>query len=147
MYEKDLTLVPNGGSFGIRSIFEDKQGKFWICNTLHRYDFDIEKTAQIDRLQYQKIKGIGNADIFGGEEYIYFSYINEDNNGSLWLTTWDQGVYKYDGNNIIHYSVKDGNKDVNLVSMYKDNQGILWLGTPDNGAFKFNGNSFERFNP
>jgi len=147
MYEKDLTIVPNGGSFGIRSIFEDREGSFWICNTLHRYVFDIDKTEKNDRLQYQKINGIGDAEIFGGDDYIYYSYIVEGNTGDLWLTTWDKGVYRYDGKNITHYPVKDGNKDVNLVSMYKDNQGILWLGTPENGAFKFNGNTFEKFKP
>jgi len=145
MYERDLTIVPAGGSFGIRSIFEDKEGSFWICNTQHRYIFDLEETAKSDRLKYTRSNGIGNAKIFGGDEYIYYSYILEDNNGDIWLTTWDQGVFKYDGKNITNYSVKDGSKDVNLVSMYKDNQGNLWLGTPENGAFKFNGKSFEKF--
>ena len=71
----------------------------------------------------------------------------EDKHGNIWLTTWDKGVYKYDGKNITNYSVKDGATDVNLVSMYRDNQDDLWLGTPDNGTFKFNGNTFERFKP
>jgi ligand-binding sensor domain-containing protein len=145
MYEEDLTITPSGGTFGIRSIFEDKKGHFWLCNTWHRYIFDFDKTAKSDRLQYQKTEGIGDAKIFNGDPYIYYSHIVEDNQGNIWLTTWSQGVYKYDGKNITHYAVKDGSKEVNLVSMYKDKQGDLWLGTPENGAFKFNGNTFERF--
>ena len=147
MYEEDLTIAPSGGTFGIRSIFEDREGSFWFCNTRHRYIFDFDKTTKSDRLQYQKTKGIGNAKIFGGDEYVYYSYIVEDRHGNIWLTTWDKGVYKYDGENITNYIVKDGAEEVNLVSMYQDNQGDLWLGTPENGAFKFNGNTFERFNP
>ncbi len=147
MYEEDLTIGLSGGTFGIRSIFEDKESSFWFCNTWHHYIFDFDKTIKSDRLQYQKTNGIGNAKIFGGDEYIYYSYIIEDNNGNIWLTTWDKGVYKYDGKNITNYSVKDGTKDANLVSMYKDNQGDLWLGTPDNGTFKFNGKTFEKFKP
>jgi ligand-binding sensor domain-containing protein len=147
MYEEDLIYVPNGGTFGIRSIFEDKEGNFWLCNTRHRYMFDFDKTAKSDRLQYQKTEGIGDAKTFGGVDYIYYSYIVEDNNGNIWLTTWDKGVYRYDGKNIRNYTVKDGTKDVNLVSMYKDNKGNLWLGTLENGAFKFNGNTFERYKP
>lgn len=147
MYEGDLTIVPNGGSFGIRSIYEDREGSFWFCNTWHRYNVNVDETAKSDRLKYQKVDGIGNAKIFGGDAYIYYSYIVEDKNGNIWLTTWDKGVYKYDGTNITHFSVKDGLKDVNLVSMYKDNQGDLWLGTPESGVFKFNGNTFERFRP
>lgn len=147
MYEKDLTIVPAGGSFGIRSFYEDKEGKFWICNTWHKYVFDFDKTTKSDRLQYQKTDGIGNSKIFDGDEYIYYSHIVEDNIGNIWLTTWSQGVYKYDGKTITNYSVKEDNKDVNLVSMYKDKQGNLWLGTPDNGVFKFNGSTFEKFKP
>ncbi len=147
MYEYDLTIAPNGGTFGIRSIFEDKQGSFWLCNTWHKYLFDFEKTTKSDRLQYQKTVGIGNKATFGGDEYVYYSHIVEDNNGNIWLTTWSQGVYKYDGKNITNYVVKEDNKNVNLVSMYKDKQGNLWLGTPENGVFKFNGNTFERFKP
>jgi ligand-binding sensor domain-containing protein len=145
MYEEDLTLAPTGGTFGIRSIFEDADGDFWICNTLHRYVFDLEKTEKSDRLQYQKMDGIGNAEIFGGDDYIYYSYILEDNDGKIWLTTWDKGVYKYDGENITNYLVKDDSMIVNLVSMYKDREGTLWLGTPEHGAYKFNGEGFERF--
>ncbi|MBK6524294.1 MAG: hypothetical protein IPG07_01345 [Crocinitomicaceae bacterium] len=145
MYEEDLTLAPTGGTFGIRSIFEDADGDFWICNTLHRYVFDLEKTEKSDRLQYQKTDGIGNAEIFGGDDYIYYSYILEDNDGKIWLTTWDKGVYKYDGENITNYLVKDDSMIVNLVSMYKDREGTLWLGTPEHGAYKFNGEGFERF--
>ena len=145
MYEKDLTIAPNGGTFGIRSIFENKDGSFWFCNTLHKYIFDFEKTNKSDRLQYEKSAGIGNAQVFGGDDYIYYSYIIEDNAGNIWLTTWAKGVYKFDGKNITNYIVKDGNEMVNLVSMYKDNEGSLWLGTPDNGTFKFNGQTFEKF--
>lgn len=148
MYEEDLTIVSsNGGTFGIRSIFEDRNGDFWLCNTWHKYKFDFEKTIKSARLQYHKTRGIGDAQIFGGEEYIYYSHILEDHDGTIWLTTWDKGVYKYDGKTITNYTVKDDNKDVQLVSMYKDNLGNLWLGTPENGTFKFNGNTFEKFNP
>jgi len=152
MYERDLTIVPAGGTFGIRSIFEDRNGSFWLCNTSQRFNFDFDKTNQSDRLQYQKTSGIGDAKTFGGDECIYYSYIVEDKDGDIWLTTWDQGVYKYIpsnhvGTNINHYLIKEGSKIVNLVSMYKDHQDGLWLGTNENGVYKFNGNSFERFVP
>ncbi len=147
MYEDDLTYVPNGGTFGIRSIFEDKEGSFWFCNTWHKYIFDFEKTRNSDRLQYQKTNGIGNKHLFGGDEYIYYSYILEDKEGNIWLTTWDKGVYKYDGKTIINYAVNEDNKIINLVSMYFDKKGNLWLGTPENGVFKFNGDAFEKYTP
>lgn len=147
MYEYDLTFVPRGGTFGIRSIFEDREGNFWICSTQNRFAFDFEETQKSDRLQYEKIEGIGNAEVFEGEDYIYYSHILEDNQGNIWLTTWEFGVYKFDGATITNYKVKDEGVDVNVISMYKDKSGDLWLGTPNNGVFKFDGNSFKRFVP
>jgi len=144
---KNLTnITEQAAIYWTYSIFEDRNGDFWLCNTWHKYKFDFEKTIKSARLQYHKTKGIGDAQIFGGEEYIYYSHILEDHDGTIWLTTWDKGVYKYDGKNIINYSVREDNKVVNLVSMYKDKKGSLWLGTLENGAFKFNGDTFEKFN-
>ena len=34
------------GSFGTRSIIEDKDGRFWFCNTLHRYAVDLSDPAR-----------------------------------------------------------------------------------------------------
>jgi ligand-binding sensor domain-containing protein len=147
IYEKDLTETPTGGSFGIRSIFEDKEGGFWFCNTWHRFLISPTDSVESGKIRYKKIEGIGKAKTFSEDEYIYYSYILEDKKGNIWLTTWDKGVFKYDGKNITHYSVQTGSKDINLVSMHKDNQGDLWLGTPENGAYKFNGNTFEKFRP
>lgn len=145
MYEKDLTIVPAGGSFGIRSVYEDREGRFWICNTRHRYVFDNVATAKSDRLKYNKVEGVGDSIIFGGDDYVYYSYVVEDNDDNIWLTTWDKGVYKYDGKYFTNYTVREGVKDVNLVSMYKDRMGGLWLGTNENGVYKYNGKDFERF--
>jgi ligand-binding sensor domain-containing protein len=71
----------------------------------------------------------------------------EDNKGDLWMVTYEQGVWRYDGKTLIHYSVKDGSRDIKLFSIYKDKQGELWLGTHEAGAYKFNGNQFEKFTP
>ena len=38
--EKEHTLLSDGPMFGLRSIIEDKDGKFWFTNTLHRYAID-----------------------------------------------------------------------------------------------------------
>ena len=43
--------------------------------------------------------------------------------------------------------IKDGDKNVNLFSIYKDHSGDLWLGTHNGGAYRYNGVGFERFKP
>lgn len=55
-YEEQLQTTPNGGDFGTRAIFEDKNGKFWINNTRFRYV--IEKYGN-KPITFKKENGIG----------------------------------------------------------------------------------------
>ena len=71
----------------------------------------------------------------------------EKDNDDLWMATYNQGVWRYNGKQIAHYPVKYNGRDVTVFSIYKDNNGELWLGTHENGAFKFNGTTFEKFTP
>jgi ligand-binding sensor domain-containing protein len=157
MYEKHLTLIEGGGSFGIRSIIEDKDGKFWFCNTSYRYNILPNSLIEQDKIliDYKREKGIDNLKSPEGKDMIYFMSAIEDNKGDLWMLTYEQGVWRYDpsaslrsgGKTITHYAVKDGSKDIKLFSIYKDNHGDLWLGTHEAGAYKFNGKTFEKFKP
>ena len=67
--------------------------------------------------------------------------------GVLWMATYGYGVWRYDGEKVTRYPVKDGDKEITLFSIYKDNRGDLWLGTHEAGAYKFNGKTFEKFRP
>jgi ligand-binding sensor domain-containing protein len=149
MYEEHLTLIEGGGSFGIRSIIEDKDGKFWFCNTSYRYNILPTSSTEQGKtlINYKREKGIDNLKALDGKDMIYFQSIIEDKNGDMWMATYGQGVWQYDGKNITHYPVKDGSKDITLFSIYIDNRGHLWLGTHEAGAYKFNGKTFEKFRP
>ena len=149
MYEKHLSLIEGGGSFGIRSIIEDKEGKFWFCNTSYRYNILPASLIEQDKIliDYKREKGIDNLKAPEGKDMIYFMSVIEDDKGDLWMVTYEQGVWRYDGKTITHYSVKDGSIDLTVFSIYKDKQGDLWLGTHEAGAYKFNGKSFEKFKP
>jgi sugar lactone lactonase YvrE len=138
--ESDL----RNGSFGTRSIVEDKDGKFWFCNSLHRYTVDLSDKAG---LRFKKEEGIRDAKDpkrprIGG---IISSTV--DGTGALWMATYGDGVWRYDGKDVTRYPVKDGDKDITLFTISKDNQGVLWLGTHSAGPYKFNGKTFEKFQP
>lgn len=148
LYEDHLTNVPNGGSFGIRSILEDAKGKYWFCNSRYHYTISpesIEENGNI-MMKYQKEKGIEGIQSKDGN-HIYFLSIAEDKDGNLWMLTYKDGVWKYDGKKVTHYPVKANGKDITLFSIYKDHKNDLWLGTHENGAYKFNGTFFESFKP
>jgi ligand-binding sensor domain-containing protein len=145
--EEDVTEFRNNeGANGVRSIVEDKNGDFWF-NTENRYSvYDSITTLKSNKF-YTRHESIGSLDgknTSGLKEYLS---IAKDNNNDLWLVTYRDGVWKYDGMKITHYAVQDNSKDITLLSIYKDSNGDLWLGTSENGAYKFNGKTFEKFIP
>ena len=141
-YEEQLQTTPEGGDFGTRAIFEDKEGKFWINNSHFRYTI---KPSNDSIINFQKEIGIGYLSENKQTEFPFFLSITEDNEGNLWMVTYDNGVWKYNGKELIHYPIKDGETDVLLFTIFKDNKGVLWLGSHNAGVYKFNGNSFEKF--
>ncbi len=148
LFEEHLTTTESGGSFGIRSIIEDKKGKYWFCNTKYRYNILPGELPAKGKgfINYTKEKGIEIPK--GGllsSDRIYFQSVVEDRTGNMWMQTYLEGIWRYDGKNAIQYLVKDGTKDVKVISMYKDSHGDLWLGTDGTGVYKFNGKTFEKF--
>jgi ligand-binding sensor domain-containing protein len=141
-YEEQLQTTPHGGDFGTRAIFEDKNGKFWINNTRFRYV--IEKYGN-KSVTFKKESGIGYLNKTNKMEFPFFLSITEDNKGNLWMATYENGVWKYNGKELIHFPIKDGETNVLLFTIYKDNKGVLWLGTHNAGVYTFNGHSFEKF--
>ena len=129
-------------AYGVRSTIEDKDGKFWFSNTMHRYDIDGEDGKE---LNYRKEKGLTDSNVYEVDNFAYFMSSVLDNTGALWMVTFSAGVWRYDGKNVIHFPVKKGDEIVTLFTIFKDNQGDLWLGTHVDGAYKFNGKTFERF--
>jgi len=140
--EDDLEFDVNTG-FGIRSIIEERDETFWFSNTLHRYHFYGQSSAN----NYIKEKGIGSLDGKKDGDLVAIMSMVKGNTGEIWMVTYNAGVWCYDGKNITHYPVEDGDKTITLFSIYKDNQGDLWLGTHEEGAYKFNGKTFEKFKP
>lgn len=147
LYEDHLTNTPQGGSFGIRSILEDDEGQFWFCNTRYRYTIYAESVKENGQImvKYDRAKGMDGIRTADGNDHIYFMSSVKDNGGDIWMATYNNGVWRYDGERSNHYPVKDGDKDITLFSIYKDINGGLWLGTHEAGVYKWNGTTFEKF--
>ncbi len=75
----------------------------------------------------------------------YTSAVVENEN--IWMSTYNEGVWKYDGKNLSNYSLKDKGIKVLPVSIYRDKAGVLWLATDNSGVYKFDGTAFQRFEP
>lgn len=149
LYEDQLTETPAGGAFGIRSMIEDKAGYFWFCNTRYRYEIlpDSSARPETNQLNYRKEKGIGYSRDQKEINFPYFMSIVADDTGDLWMATYSDGVYRNDGQKLIHYPIKDGETDVLLFSIYRDHQGVIWLGTHNAGVYRFKGMAFNKYDP
>ena len=132
------------GAFGTRSVVEDKDGKFWFCDSLHRYVVDLSDKGGPS---FKKEEGIRDAKDPTRPRIVGIISSVVDSAGVLWMATYGDGVWRHDGKDATRYPVKDGDKDITLYAISKDIRGVLWLGTHTAGAYKFNGKTFEKFKP
>lgn len=155
MFEQHLTEIEGGGWFGFRSIIEDKNGDYWICNTQFGFVMQPHGAGQEPGLiTYQRKPGMDLSNLDTTEKYIYFQSIVEDNNRDLWMSPYMGGVWKWDGSKMTHYPLKFGDgpdppQDIKMISLAKDNHGNIWVATQEHGPYKFNttADRFERFKP
>ncbi|MFM2206944.1 MAG: hypothetical protein RL213_919 [Bacteroidota bacterium] len=145
---KTFTWFTEKGLSGsaVLCLFEDSKGNLWFGNNgsgLFRWDgkslinFTDEKGLSNEEFKVSGKSGPGTmARIYA---------INEDDFGNLWIGTVDAGVWKYDGNRLTNYTIKNGLTSDAVNFIYKDHSGVLWFGTDGDGICKFNGNTFSGF--
>ncbi|MFC1976030.1 two-component regulator propeller domain-containing protein, partial [Chloroflexota bacterium] len=64
--------------------------------------------------------------------------------GILWLgTTDDGGLWRFDGQELSHYTNDEGLPSGSIRGIAQDDEGILWLGIHEVGLVKFDGQNFE----
>lgn len=137
----------NLAGYAVRTLFQDREGNLWFGNNgggLFRYD---GKTLT----NITEEKGLGNPEFLKG----HFSdklaslarvwTINEDKEGNLWVGTIDAGVWKFDGTNLMNYTVKDGLTGNSIWGIFKDNMDELWFITNGDAICKLNGKTFTKF--
>jgi ligand-binding sensor domain-containing protein len=129
------------GSFGVRSIVEDQDGRFWFSNTTSRFAEDPNAAAEPDTPRFRKEPGIAT----DADPYSVFMSNVRDKDGALWIATLGKGVFRYDGTAWAHFPVTHDDTPIWIYSIYRDRQDALWLGTHEHGVYKFNGKMFEKF--
>lgn len=140
---------PNNFGVGtIRSIFQDKEGNYWFGSNgggVYKYDGNKYRNFTEERGLTSSNPGY---DEFGTLSRVWS--IEQDNEGNLWFGTADSGLWKFDGEEMINYTMKDGLPSNFVETIYKDKEGKLWFcsGMNSNGVlYTMNGQSFEIINP
>ena len=146
MYEKRLTTTLSGGEFGIRSIFQDSNDDYWICNTRQRFEMSSKSTVKDDvrLIEYVKQPGLPAADSDTAANFTYFPSVTEDREGNLWMACGSDGVWKFDGEHVAKHALGD---NVYAICIYLDNRDRIWVSTLEDGVFILEHDEFKPFNP
>lgn len=70
--------------------------------------------------------------------------IAEDVKKNIWLGS-ENGAYKIEGENAIHFDSKSGFTDNSVTHIYKDIENNLWFATDADGIYKFRENTFTYY--
>ncbi|MEO1518853.1 MAG: two-component regulator propeller domain-containing protein [Bacteroidota bacterium] len=136
--EKELSTLEDGREPGVRSIVEDQDSNIWLSHTLYKYAITSEST-------YEKLPGIDLSKQAVSIELPYYLSAVVDDENKLWMVSFDQGIWQYDGETLTQFFLKNGPKNVSLLMIFKDRDGVLWIGTHNDGVYRYNGVRFDKF--
>ncbi len=121
-------------------IYEDTRGTIWVGTYgLGLFRFQEEKQ------KFQRIDFIPNID--HNKVALDIEAIQEDGQGNIWVSVWQNGVYVLKGTNntlLEKFEVGSGDKHGLLsdyiAGIYLDSRGVIWLGDPSDreyGLYKY----------
>lgn len=146
MYDESLFLTPSGGAFGVRSIFEDRAGDFWICNTRQRFQWKPRAKTEGENgvLRHDRNPGLPDAQEDDAKNFTYFHSIVQDSSGTLWMAAGSDGLWSYDGQRVQKHRVKE---ESYVLHVMVDSQDRVWAGTTQRGLYRREGEGFRLWSP
>lgn len=74
----------------------------------------------------------------------YIVALEVDTDGIVWVGTWGGGLARFDGEQYVNYTVRDGLPSNHVFMLHQDQLGFLWVGT-SNGMVQFNNGRFDNY--
>jgi ligand-binding sensor domain-containing protein/signal transduction histidine kinase len=110
-----LEIQPLTGTASILTLFEDREHDLWVGTD----------TAGLHILRQQKFRTLspllGNA----------ITAITQTNDGTAWLGSKDEGLFRYESGMTTQLTTKDGLLSNVILALAAARDGSLWIGTPD----------------
>jgi ligand-binding sensor domain-containing protein/signal transduction histidine kinase len=119
--------VSDGSQVGgvVLAMYQDHDGGLWLgqqaCGVLTRISDGGRSAVQIPGTS-------ANLDV---------RTLAEDREGSLWVGTEDEGLYRRKAGLWTHWGRKDGLENESVWSLYADGDGALWIGTCGGGLSRW----------
>ncbi|HEY0029603.1 MAG TPA: two-component regulator propeller domain-containing protein, partial [Bacteroidia bacterium] len=112
----------------VNAIHADKQGNIWYGNGDGLYKI-IEKNGSFSSIFYGKEQGFMKNSI---------TCIKEDAQGNLWIGTYGDGVYLYDGKKFARIDFHLELYKQTVLDIYFDTRDNVWLATLSSGIAQYN---------
>jgi signal transduction histidine kinase/ligand-binding sensor domain-containing protein len=110
-----VTPLPQANDSDFGTIYQDRDGSFWIGST---------------RL-FRMAKGVVKAEVLRGLEGVHVRNVLRDRSGALWVGTDGDGVYRLSAAPPAHYTSKDGMSNNFVRAMAQDQDGSMWIATDE----------------
>jgi ligand-binding sensor domain-containing protein/signal transduction histidine kinase len=156
----------------ILSILKDSRGDLWIGSSSGVCKYDgkrfnpVRSEPALDNAVRSIVEDKATKDLwyatgdgvvkYTGTEFQSFGIENGsdliiDRSGNLWLGSWTDGLYRFDGKNWRHYTESDGIGGNQISWIIEIHQGDVWFGFKGNtgqkkgGVCRFDGTQFMPF--
>lgn len=113
-YRKDTT-----GKHQVTAIFRDQSHLLWVGY----------EDGQIFQLQTDNTLALWEPE--EGLPKVPISGFSQDKEGILWIATYGEGLYFWNGKRMYNIGLDDGLGGQDIYSMAQDKQGRIWVGTDD----------------
>lgn len=110
LFDTEMGLAHNA----IKSVCVASDGKVWM-GTHSRFIYSLHNSS------------IQDYEITDSRELEIIS-ITERSNGEIWFATSENGIYKKDGREFIHYGTMDGLKSNYCYAIHEDSKNNIWVG-------------------
>ena len=136
MAEDDGILVDMSqtvGREGIYSLFEDRDGNLWFGQSTRVTRYDGHSTISLTRQD-----GLASGNVVT---------IAEDDDGNLWFGSGHDGLSRWDGQSVSHFTTEDGlpNDQIMHGGIAVGEGGALWIGTMAGGLVRYDGIRLAHF--
>lgn len=156
----------------INNIVEDSSGKLWIATNggisvfngiefknynKHSNFFEDQITAIFESKDKRIFIGSAKGNIYIFENHTFkkintnkfnapISDFTQDHSGLIWIAIKEAGLYVYSYNKFYPISLTQGDKNVNVNTLFTDRKGKIWIGTQNQGLYLYNEGRIKHIN-
>ncbi|MFI5148688.1 MAG: two-component regulator propeller domain-containing protein [Bacteroidia bacterium] len=131
----------NGNTNRILSITGDETGNIWFADANSK----IYKLSSVNNQPVYEKCIIQKVDSLPLSPLASVTGIHSDKRHQFWITTSNDGIYKYFKGESKHFDVNSGLPVNNIGSLLEDRSGCFWFGTNGSGLVRFMDQTFTYY--